>query len=210
MIKVIITDDHPIVRKGLKQILEDCYDIAVADEAEKGSELIKKVIENDYDVVLLDISLPGRNGLELLKELKKIKPNLPVLILSIYPEEHYGLRALKLGAAGYLAKSSVSSELITAILKASKGKKYITPILAEIIASEIESDSNKPLHQMLSDRELEVLILLGRGKSINEIAKELSLSSKTISTYRERILNKLKLKTTADIIRYAIKQGLVE
>ena len=210
MIKVIITDDHPIVRQGIKQVLEDCSDIKVMDEAREGNELIKKIIENDYDVILLDISLPGRNGLDLLKEIKSLKPNLYVLMLSMHPEEQYAIRALKLGASGYLTKSSITDELISAIRKAAQGKKYITPSLAEKLAFNIDIDSDKPLHFSLSDRELEVMCLLAQGKTLSEIANELSLSSKTISTYRERILEKMGIKNTAEIIRYAIKNNLVE
>ena len=210
MIKVLITDDHPIVRQGIKQVLEDCSDIKVLDEVGEGNELIKKIIENDYDVILLDISLPGRNGLDLLKEIKSLKPKLYVLMLSMHPEEQYAIRALKLGASGYLTKSSITDELITAIRKAALGKKYITPSLAEKLAFDIDIDSDKPLHHNLSDRELEVMCLLAKGKTLSDIANDLSLSSKTISTYRERILTKMSMTNTAEIIRYAIKNKLVE
>lgn len=210
MIKVLITDDHPIVRQGIKQVLEDCHDIEVLDEVGEGNELIKKIIDNEYDVILLDISLPGRNGLDLLKEIKSLKPKLYVLMLSMHPEEQYAIRALKLGASGYLTKASVSDELISAIRKAAQGKKYITPSLAEKLAFNIDIDSDKPLHYSLSDRELEVMCLLAQGKTLSDIANELSLSSKTISTYRERIMEKMGIKNTAGIIRYAIKNKLVE
>ena len=210
MIRVLIIDDHPIVRQGIKQVLDDCYDIKVVDEACEGNELIKKIVEKDYDVILLDISLPGRNGLELLREIKSLKPKLHVLMLSMYPEEQYAIRALKLGASGYVVKSSVSDELISAIRKAAQGKKYITPSLAEKLAFNIDVDTDKPLHYNLSDRELEVMCLLASGKTLSNIANELSLSSKTISTYRERIMEKMGIKNTAEIIRYAIKNKLVE
>ncbi len=208
MIKVLITDDHPVVRQGLKNVLEACPDIKVTGEAGQGSELLEKVIHNDYDVILLDISLPGRNGLDLLKEIKSINQSIAVLMLSIYPEEHYALRTLKLGASGYLMKSIAPDELITAVKRVAQGKKYITSTLAETLAFNINNE--KPLYKTLSNREIEIMCLLAEGKSPSEIAEKLSLSVKTISTYRKRILIKMNIKTTSEIIRYAIKAGLVE
>ncbi len=209
-IKVQITDDHPVVRRGLKQIIDDCLDIEVVCEANNGHELFSELINTSIDVILLDISLPGRNGLGLIKEIKSIKPEVAILILSIHSEEQYALRSLKLGASGYLTKSCTTDELITAVRKVAQGKKYITPILAEKIAIDIDSTYNNPIHDLLSDREMEVMCMLARGKSNGDIAIELSLSPKTISTYRERILEKMSLKTTAEIIRYAIKEKLVD
>ena len=208
MIKVLITDDHPVVRQGLKKILEEEHDIKVADEAGNGSELLGKVMHNDYDVILLDISLPGRNGLYLLKEIKSINPKIEVLMISMHPEEQYAVRALKLGASGYLTKSSIPDELINAVRNAAQGKKYITSSLAEKLAFDVNVE--KPVHQTLSDRELEVMCLMAQGRSLHEIAEKLSLSEKTISTYRKRILIKTNMKTTSEIIRYALKEGLVE
>ena len=208
MIKVLITDDHPVVRQGLKNILEACPEIKVTGEAGQGSELLEKVIHGDYNVILLDISLPGRNGLDLLKEIKSINQRIAVIMLSIHPEEQYAVRALKLGASGYLTKSTAPDELITAVKRAAQGRKYITSTLAESMAFNINYE--KPLHKTLSNRELEVMCLLSEGKSPSEIAEELSLSVKTISTYRKRILIKMNLKTTSEIIRYAIKADLVE
>jgi two-component system, NarL family, invasion response regulator UvrY len=213
MISVLITDDHPIVRQGIRQILEDDKDqrFGLIEEAVNGKELIEKISKKDFDVILLDISLPDRSGLDLLSEVKK-RTKLPsVLILSIYPEEQYALKALKLGASGYLTKASAPSELINAIIKVSTGGRYITSSLAENITFGMIDNINtseKALHDNLSIRELEVIYLMASGKTLTSIADELSLSPKTISTYRERILSKLKLKTTSDIIRYAINNGL--
>jgi two-component system invasion response regulator UvrY len=208
MIKVLITDDHPVVRNGLKNILETCPEIKVTGEAGQGSELLEKLLHNDYDVVLLDISLPGRNGLDLLKDIKGINQGIHVVMLSIHSEEQYALRALKLGALGYLTKSADPCELIMAVKRAVQGKIYITATLAEILALNI--DSNKPLHETLSEREMQVMCMLAEGKSSSEIARELSLSVKTISTYRKRILIKMNLKNNSGIIRYAIRAGLVD
>ncbi len=212
MISILITDDHPIVRRGIRQLLEDDeYErFGVIEEAGNGKEMFEKLQFCDYNVVILDISLPGRSGLELLGEIVKHKPGISVIIMSIYPEEQYALRALKLGASGYLTKDSAPEELIKAVVKASKGEKYITASLAEKITFNLISEKDVPLHEKLSVRELEVISLLGTGKTLSAIADELSLSPKTISTYRERILSKLNLKTTSDIIRYAIKEGLSE
>jgi DNA-binding NarL/FixJ family response regulator len=209
-IKVLITDDHPIVRNGIKQILNDCSDINVVCDVSNGHELLNELKTITVDVILLDISMPGRNGLSYIKEIKNIKPEVAVLMLSIYSEEQYALRSLKLGASGYLTKSSTPDELITAIRRVAQGKKYITTILAEKIAMDIGNVHDKPAHNLLSDRELEVMCMLANGKSNSDIATELSLSPKTISTYRERILEKMDLKSTAEIIRYAIKESLVD
>lgn len=210
MIKVFIIDDHPVVRQGIRQVLGTCSDIQIIGEASDGNELMKSIFDNEFEVLLLDISLPGRNGLDLLKEIKSIKPSLVVLILSMHPEEQYAIRALKSGASGYLTKASLSNELIVAIRKVSEGKKYITTSLAEKLATDMTQDPDKPLHDNLSDRELEVMCLFGQGKTVSEIGVELSLSSKTISTYRERILAKMNMTSTAQIIRYAILMGLIE
>lgn len=210
MISVLITDDHPVVRQGIKQILETSREINLIDEAGDGSQCMNKILANDYNVVLLDISMPGRSGLELLKDIKRIKPSISVLMLSIYPEEQYALRALKTGASGYLTKSSAPEELITAVIKASYGGKYITQSLAETIANEFDKDGEKPLHENLSDRELEVMCLMAKGRSPKEIAEIMGISPKTVSTYRERTLNKMNMSSTTEIIRYALKNGLVD
>jgi two-component system invasion response regulator UvrY len=210
MIKILIADDHPVVRKGLKEIIEEASDMTVGGEASNGSEVLKQVRKNDYDVVLLDISMPGRSGLEILKELKSEKPGLSILILSIHPEEQYAVRVLKAGASGYLTKESAPSELLAAIRKASLGGKYISSTLAERLAFDLEIDAEKPLHETLSDREYEVMCMIASGKTISKIAEELFLSVKTISTYRSRILEKMKMKSSAELTHYALKHRLVE
>jgi two-component system invasion response regulator UvrY len=208
MINVLITDDHPVVRRGIRQILEDDERIGLVHEASDGKELFEKLSEQIYDVILLDISLPGRSGLDLIGQIRKTQASAAVLILSIHSEEMYAIKALKAGAAGYLTKTSAPEELISAINKVSKGERYISPSLADAMAENIISGSEKPLYQLLSSRELEVLQLFAEGKKVVQIASELSLSPKTIGTYRERILEKLKLHTTADLIRYAIMEGI--
>jgi DNA-binding NarL/FixJ family response regulator len=210
MIKILIADDHPVVRKGLKEIIQAIPDMTVSGEASNEQEVLENVRKIDFDVVLLDISMPGKSGLDVLKELKRGKPELPVLILSIHPEEQYAVRVLKAGASGYLTKDSAPDELITAILKVSRGKKYISASLAEKLAYDLEIGAEKPLHETLSDREYEVMCLIASGKTIKEIAEELYLSVKTISTYRARILEKMNMKSSAELTHYAIKLGLVE
>ena len=209
MIKVLIADDHTLVRKGLKQILLDAEDIQHVDEAKDGKETLNKVDEEDYDLVLLDISLPGRSGIDVLKQLKCTKPNLPVLILSMHPEEQYAVRSLRAGAAGYLTKESAPDELIDAIKKVAAGGKYITASLAEKLAGELGPDAEKLLHEILSDREYQVMCLIASGKTVKEIAEALNLSVKTISTHRSRILNKMRMDNNAQLTHYAIKRGLV-
>lgn len=210
MIRLIIADDHTVVRKGLKQIFEETPDIEVADQAATGMELLEKVNKDSFDVVLLDISMPGRDGLDVLKVLKTDMPELPVLIFTMYPEEQYALRVLKAGASGYLNKESSPEELIDAIRKVSGGRKYISPYLAELLASNLETSGEAPLHDNLSDREFQVMCMIASGKTVTEIAKQLSLSINTISTYRLRILDKLNMKSNAEITHYAIKNQLVE
>jgi len=208
MIQVLITDDHPIVRKGLVQILEDDHRIGLIEVACDGNEMMGKLKVQDFDIVLLDISLPGKSGLELLTDAKKLKPDTAFLILSIHPEEQYAIRALKLGASGYLTKSSATEELIDAVIRISEGEIYITSNLVQKIAMDLIDKGENPVNAELSIREREVISFMAQGKTLSSIAKELSLSPKTISTYRERILTKLNLKTTSDIIRYAIKERL--
>lgn len=210
MISVLIADDHPIVRKGLKQILEETSEIVVSAEVSSGQEAIEKISSEDFGVILLDISMPGIGGLEALKQIRQIRPALPVLILSMHPEEQYAFRAMKSGASGYLTKDSIPDELISAVKKVHQGGKYITPALAERLAVEIETQGEKPLHQYLSDREYQVLLSIAGGKTLREISGELYLSPKTVSTYRARILEKMKMKTNADITRYVMKNRLLE
>ena len=210
MIKILIADDHPVVRKGLKEIIEDIPDLAVRGEASTGHEALEKVRKGDFDLVVLDISMPGINGLDILKQLKDEKPKLPVLVLSMYPEEQYAVRVLRAGASGYLTKESAPEELITAIRKASKGRKYISSSLAEKLAFDLETGAGRPLHETLSDREYQVMRMIASGKTGKEIGEELFLSIKTISTYRARILEKMEMKSNAELTHYALKHGLVE
>jgi two-component system invasion response regulator UvrY len=210
MIRVLIADDHAVVRRGLRQILEEATDIKLTGEASTGREVLRALHENWYDVLVLDISMPEITGLEILQDLRKMNPRPKALILSMYPEKQFAVRALKGGAAGYLTKDSAPEELLTAIREVASGKRYITQQLAEILADEILVDSDKPAHESLSNRESQVLRLLAQGKGSSEIATELMLSPKTISTYRTRILEKLHLNNTAELIRYAIEWGITE
>ncbi len=207
MIKVCIADDHAVVRKGLRRILEEAGGMVVSGEASTGQELLDLLRKESCDVALLDISMPGRDGLETLKLLKKERPELPVLMLSIYPEEQYAVRALKNGASGYLTKESAPDELITAIRRVSEGRRYVSASLAERLADELGEGVRKP-HERLSDREYQVLCMIGAGRTVSEVAAELSLSVKTISTYRSHILAKMNLKNNAEIMRYVLENAL--
>lgn len=209
MIRILIADDHTIVREGIRQCLSDATDIYIADEASSGKETLHKALTNDYDVILLDITMPDINGLDILKQLKTQKPKLKALVLTIHPEELYAMRVLRAGAAGYITKGSAPQELITAIRKVSSGGKYISLTLAEKLACEIGNDIEKPLYQTLSDREYEILLMIAVGKKLSNIAEELSLSIKTVSTYRSRILRKLNLKSNAELAIYALSNQLI-
>ena len=210
MIKILVADDHALVREGLKQILSDIEDIGSIDEASTGEEVISRVNETEYDIVLLDISMPGRSGIEILKQVKELKPEQNVLILSMHPEEQYAIRCFKSGASGYVTKDTSPAELISAIRQVYAGQKYVSATLAQNLAAYIQVDSDKPLHEQLSDREYEVLRMFASGIGNKDIAEQLSLSAKTISTYRARILDKLDLKTNAEITQYAIQNDLIE
>ncbi len=210
MIKILIADDHAIVREGLKQILADTADLVVAGEAANGQEVLDHIRKEDWDLVLLDLAMPGRGGLDILKELKREKPKLPVLVLSIYPEEQYAVRAFKAGVSGYLTKESAPEELIAAIRKVSQGGKYVSASLAEKLALHLGEAAEKPVHELLSDREYQVMLMIASGKTVKEVADEMALSVKTISTYRVRALNKMGLKNNAAFTYYALKHGLVE
>jgi DNA-binding NarL/FixJ family response regulator len=208
--RVLIADDHPVVRHGLKQILASESKLSVVGEAKNGNEALEMARQLDWDVAVVDYSMPGMSGLELLKEFKREHPNRPVLILSMYPEEVHATRVLKAGAAGYLNKASACEELAHAIRKIAGGGKYISPSLAEKMVFELGPDAQKPLHEELSDREYRVMWLLASGKQVKQIAKEMFLSASTISTYRSRIFKKLQLTSNAGLVRYAIKHQLME
>ena len=210
MIKILVADDHAVVREGLKRIIAETADLVVAGEACDGQEVLEKVQSGHWDVVLLDISMPGRGGLDVLRQLRTDKPRLPVLVLSMHSEDQYAMRALRIGAAGYLTKETAPEELVKAIRKVVTGGKYITPSLAEKLALSLTRDGEQPLHETLSEREYEVMCLIASGKSVTEISTELSLSVKTISTYRARILDKMNLKNNAELMHYAIHNRLVD
>ena len=210
MIRVFIADDHPLTRKGIKQTLDDASDILVCGEAGSGSEVIKAVMQIDFDVLVLDVVMPDGGGFEVLNQLKNNSLDFYTIVLSMYPEDQYALRALKAGASGYLTKDSIPEELIVAIRKVATGGKFITSSLAERLAFEISGENSADPHEILSDREFQVICLLASGRTLTEIANELSISNKTISTYRTRILGKLGLRNTAEIIRYALQNKLVE
>lgn len=210
MIRVLIADDHAIVRHGLKQILAETDDLIVAGEAETGFQAIKMARQDTFDVMLLDISLPDRNGIEVLTQVKKAHPKMAVLMLSMHTEHEFAVRALKAGASGYLNKQSAPVQLVTAIRQVAAGRKYISAALAEELANSLSSDTEQPLHEMLSDREFQTLRLIASGKSLSVISDELSLSPKTVSVYRARLLEKLDLRNNSDLTRYAIKNKLVD
>jgi DNA-binding NarL/FixJ family response regulator len=209
-IRIIIADDHAIVREGLKQILADSKDIIVTGDAENGVDAIKLVRKNDCDVLLLDISMPDRSGIEVLKQIKKESPKLAVLMLSMHREDQYAVRSLKAGAAGYMNKQSAPNELVDAIRVVAAGRKYISPALAQELANQVGDDREVPLHETLSDREYQTFIMIASGKTVSDIGDELSLSVKTISMYRSRLLQKMKLRNNAELTHYAIKNELVE
>jgi DNA-binding NarL/FixJ family response regulator len=208
--KILITDDHAVVRQGLKLILADHFKRAVFGEAQNAQEALDRVWKEKWDVVILDITMPGRNGLEVLKEIKRSRPKLPVLVLSMHPEDQFAVRMLKTGAAGYLTKESAGEELVGAINKVMAGGRYISPSLAERMASYLDIDIHKAPHERLSDREFLILRMIASGKSVGQIAKELSLSVSTVSTYRARILEKTDMKNNAELTHYAVQKGLVD
>lgn len=211
IVKVMIADDHAILRRGLCQIIAETTDLTVVGEAENSAQALKFVREQPCDVVLLDISMPDRNGIDTLKLIKKERPKLSVLMLSMHPESQYAVRALRSGAAGYLNKQSAPLQLVTAIREVAKGRKYVTPGVAEELANHLSrGEEDLPDHRSLSNREFQTMCLMASGRTLTEIAEQLSLSIKTISVYRTRILEKLQLKTTAEITHYAIKNQLVE
>ena len=209
MMRILIVDDHAIVRRGLREVLSDEFQKAVFGEASEARQALVQLRKETWDVALLDIALPGKSGLDLLKELKAEWPTLPVLVVSAHPEDQFAVRALKAGAGGYLAKESAPEDLAKAIRKIMTGGRYVSPALAEKLALGVTKDPTRTPHETLSDREYEVMSRIASGKTVTEIAEELSLSAKTISTYRARVLEKLDVKNSAEIVQYAVRNGLV-
>ncbi len=208
-IRILLADDHTMFREGVKQVLVSTDGFEVVGEASNAAQVLEKVRQTKCDVVILDISMPGRDGIDVLKQLKQLNPHLQVLILSMYPEDQYAFRAIKAGASGYLTKNKAAAELIEAIRRVAAGRKYISADVAEQLALEIERDEDKPLHQKLSDREYQVMCLIASGKAVGQIAEELAISVSSVSTMRSRILKKFGMKSNAEITRYAIKHDLV-
>ena len=209
-IRILIVDDHALVRQGLKQVLADAFPKAEFGEADNANAALEKIWKQPWDVALLDITMPGKSGLDVLKQIVDAQPNLAVLVLSMHPEDQYAVRVLKTGAAGYLTKNTASEEVVGAVKKVLAGGKYVSAALAENLAASLTAPAGKSPHEILSDREYQVMRSIALGKSVKEIAFELSLSVKTISTYRSRVMEKMKLKTNADIIRYAVHEKLVD
>jgi Response regulator containing a CheY-like receiver domain and an HTH DNA-binding domain len=209
MIRILIADDHIIVRKGLRQILLEEFPSAQIREVSDAEEMIKKIVGGKWDVVISDISMPGRSGLDALHQIKESRPNLPVLILSIHPEDQYAIRVLKAGASGYLNKGLAAEELVKAVRKVLSGKKYISAAVADKLAATLNHNPDKEPHSLLSNREFDVMKLLAAGKSVTEIAESISLSLTTVSTYRFRIMIKMQMKTNADLTRYALDHKLL-
>ncbi len=207
--RIIIADDHMIFREGLKQIIDKSVNMCVVDETGDGAELLAKIRKEEYDLIILDITLPGRSGLDILSDIKSIRPKMPVLILSMHPEEQYALRALRSGAAGYLTKGCSSRVLLEALQKIAMGKKYVSAAMAELLANRLDSGSDGPLHERLSDREFQVMRMIAGGAPPKKIAAELMVGIKTVNTYRTRILQKMQMKCNADLTRYVIEQNLM-
>jgi len=210
MIRILIADDHAIVRAGLKQFVADQADMSVAGEAATGAETVSLARSEPYDVVLLDISMPDRNGVDTLKQLKQIRPEMPVLMLSAHAEEQYAVNLLRAGAAGYVSKETASTQLVQAIRTVTRGRKYVSPDLAQVLADGVTGQGEAPLHASLSQREFQIFCKLAGGMPVSKIAQELFLSVKTVSTYRSRVLEKMGMKTNADLTYYAIKNRLIE
>ncbi len=210
MIEVFITDDHSLIREGFKKILKDEKDISITGEAADAKDTMTFVLNKQPDILILDLNLPDKNGLDLLKELKALRPELKILILSMHPEDRFAMRVLRAGAAGYITKESAGDELVKAIRKVYNGGKYVSESLAEILAFEIQGGTEKPIHEILSDREFQVLQMIASGKTLAEISDNLSLAVTTVSTYRARILEKLNLHSNAELIHYAITNKLLD
>ena len=210
MIKIVIADDHEIVRAGLKQIIADEEDMEVAGESNSGEKLIELIKKNEYDVVLLDLKMSGMNGIEVMKHIKTIKPSIPVIVLSMHAEDQYAVRTIKAGASGYITKETAGDNLIAAVKKVVAGGKYISPTLAETLADSIAGGGSELPHEQLTDREFQVLCMIASGKTVSEIGAELFLSVKTISTYRQRILEKMSMKNNSELTHYVIKNNILD
>ena len=210
LIRILIADDHAIVRAGLKQFIVGEKDMVVSGEAADGMETLACVRKGECDVVLLDISMPGKNGIDTLRQLKRSRPDLPVLILSAYCEQQFAVSLLRAGASGYISKESASEQLVTAIRTVIGGGKYVSPGVAQVLVSDLSSDTDKPLHATLSKREFQIFYRLASGESVSRIAEELFLSVKTVSTYRARILEKMQMSSNADLTYYAVKNNIID
>lgn len=209
MIRVLVADDHPLLRSGLKHVLSQEPDLLLAGEAEDSEQVLARLAEPGWDVVILDITMPGRGGLECLREIRRLRPEVPVLILSMHPEEQFAVRAIKAGASGYLNKTNAANEVVSAIRKIVTGKKYVSANLAEMLANALDSDTDRAPHESLSDREFQVMCKIASGKTVSQIAAEITLSVKTVSTYRARVLEKMNMRNNAELTRYAIQRNLV-
>ena len=210
MIRVLVADDHTILREGLKQILADHPDLQVAGEAANGFEVLKRIRNEDFDVIVLDMSMPGRSGIELIKEVKRERGKLPILVLSMHKEDMYAVRSIKAGASGYLSKDSASTQLVEAIRKVASGGMFISPVVAEKLALGLRQPVDALPHTRLSDREYQIFLMLVHGKGITGIAEELRLSAKTVSTHKARILEKMALAGLSELVKYAIRHQLIE
>lgn len=209
MIKILLADDHPIIIKGLKQIIEEEDDMKVTGEARNGNEALDLMRKNDYDIAILDITMPKKTGVEVIEEMKYLKKKIPVLVLSVHPEDQFAMRVLKTGAKGYMTKESAPENIVDAIKKIINGGKYISPTLAEKILSDINSDRDEAPHETLSNREFQIIVMIASGKTLKEIAEELNLNIKTISTYRQRILEKMNMTSNAELTRYVLDNKLM-
>ena len=210
IVRLLIADDHAVVRQGIRQILTDAPEVKVVAEAATGMEALELMRDADIDLVILDLSMPGLSGLDIVRQMRQDRPAVRILVLSVHPEEQYAVRVMKAGASGYLTKDSAPEELISAVRYIAAGHKYVTATLAERLALELDNASDKLPHQNLSDREYEVMLLVAEGLKVQEIADRLSLSVKTVSTYRTRLLQKMRMRNNADVVRYAVRQGLVD
>ncbi len=209
MTRVLVADDHPLLRSGLKQVLSQEPDLEVIGEAENSEQVLRHVREGNVDVLILDLSMPGRGGLDILRDIRRDHPGLPILILSVHAEDQFAVRAIKAGANGYLSKDNAGPEVVRAVRKVLTGKKYVSPGLAEMLANALDHDSERPPHEALSDREFQVMCKIASGMTVSQIAAEVALSVKTVSTYRARVLEKMNMHNNAEITRYAIQNGLV-